>query len=195
MSSPSSIPSVVPTGGEPNAAAAFASDSESNVVPVDDKNDEDNIDLQPRPRVPTPRRRMHRTGSQVFLPRLVNRNLPYGQSLNRVEVKNKKYSILLSLVMYDWFHLMLRTPIYVTIPSLLFLWAVTTLIFAQIYVYVDTNNFADDCGLGEPGYPIEFGTGFAFSLITVSTVGCKLMWRRCNVDGLWIRMYVCVVSP
>ena len=45
--------------------------------------------------------------------------------------------------------------------------------FAGIYMWVDSNYKYDDCGLGEPGSPIEWGTAFAFSLETCTTVGCK----------------------
>jgi hypothetical protein len=128
--------------------------------------------LNHKPRQPT----LNRSGSQVFLPRLIHRNLPFNQSTNRIQVQNKTHRLLWSLLSKDLFHIMLRTPGYITIPIMVAVWVLATLVWAQIYVFVDTNNVNEDCGLGEPGFPIEFGTGFAFSLITISTVGCKYMF-------------------
>lgn len=112
-----------------------------------------------------------RCGSQVFLPRLIRRDLPFHQSKNRVQVRSKH--TVWWLMWYDWFHILLRAPTHITISALLMLWTASIVLWALIYVFVDTNQVEKDCGLGEPGYPIGFGTGFAFSMITASTVGCK----------------------
>lgn len=168
----SSHPSNDPEGSEPNKGDDTNVDANGNSS-FDDADSKLN-----RSKHGPPNRPFKRSGSQVFLPRLINRNLPYHQSTNQIQVKNKSYKPLLTLMWRDWFHILLRTPPYFVVPLLLAIWTVTTVVWAQIYVFVDRNNFEADCGLGEPGFPIEFGTGFAFSLITVSTVGCKLIVRR-----------------
>jgi hypothetical protein len=120
------------------------------------------------------RKGLSRTTSSVFLPRLVKRNLPFHQSSNRIAVKNeKKRSHILPLLMRDWFHVLLRMPVLASTTAMLSLWTVSILLFAAIYVRIDSVNLGTDCGLGPPGKPIPFGTAFAFSLETCTTVGCK----------------------
>lgn len=123
--------------------------------------------------------KLRRAGSQVFLPRLIVRGLNYNQSANRVQVKNKNTHTFLWLALRDWFHLLLRVPFCASIPFLLAIWVCSVLTFASIYIHVDYNYYNTDCGLGDPGIPIEFPTGFAFSLQTTTTVGCKVVqWNR-----------------
>jgi hypothetical protein len=77
--------------------------------------------------------------------------------------------------MFSGFSVLLRSHLYITIPLLLLIWVTAILIFAAIYVHIDTSNLDVDCGLGDPGFPITFATGFAFSLETCTTVGCKFV--------------------
>ena len=123
------------------------------------------------------RRRRHplrSTKSYVQLPRLVNRDMPFHQSRNRISVANERhYSKIWRLFLEDWFHCLLRMPTYLSVPLLLGIWTAVILMFAAIYVYIDTSNKYADCGLGDPGIPIAWGTSFAFSLETCTTVGCK----------------------
>ena len=112
--------------------------------------------------------------SNVFLPRLVDRNFPYHQSKNQIAVKNlHQDSGVVQLLLKDWFHVFLREHVLKSVTLLLVIWTVVILIFAAIYVKVDGDYLEKNCGLGEPGTPIEFGTAFAFSLETCTTVGCK----------------------
>lgn len=119
-------------------------------------------------------RTLDKSKSSVFLPRLVNRNLTYNQSKNRFAVKNiNGSSQLWPLLVRDWFHVLLRLPFHISIVGLLAIWTLLILAWAAIYVLVDTQSKEEDCGLGEPGFPIPFSTAFAFSLETCTTVGCK----------------------
>ena len=112
--------------------------------------------------------------SQVYLPRLIARNLPYHQSRNNMAVQSlKNHSHVYPLLLRDWFHVFLRLPTYFSVTLLLSVWTLFILIFAGIYVGIDTSNNLVNCGLGDPGFPITWGTAFAFSLETCTTVGCK----------------------
>ena len=112
--------------------------------------------------------------SQVRFPRLVKRDLPYHQSRNRVCVWNERHhSHVFPLLLLDWFHVFLRLPIWLSLSMLLVVWTVAILIFAGVYVHLDQQDIYADCGLGGPGTPIQWGTAFAFSLETCTTVGCK----------------------
>jgi hypothetical protein len=114
------------------------------------------------------------TRSNVQLPRLVNRDLPFHQSSNKIAVSNQKhYSNVWPLLVRDWFHVMLRLPTWSSVTMLLATWTGMILMFAGIYVGLDNKNKNYDCGLGPPGQPIAWGTSFAFSLETCTTVGCK----------------------
>jgi hypothetical protein len=126
--------------------------------------------------------RFAKVGSQHMLPtsnlspnkyvfsskhRLVKRNLPFFQSRNKLQVKNHHSSWrLFSLLKYDWFHIMLRTNMWVSLFTLLGLWTAAIIVFAGIYMAIDRKNLKADCGLGPPGKPIQFQTAFAFSLET-----------------------------
>lgn len=116
--------------------------------------------------------------SKVSLPRLVNRNFPYHQSANRIAVVNEKHhSHIWPLLLRDWFHVLMRMPTFGSILFLLVIWTSVILIFAGIYVKIDQYNVGMDCGLGDPGAPIAWGTSFAFSLETCTTVGCKYFFK------------------
>ena len=114
--------------------------------------------------------------SQVDLPRMVHRNLPFYQSRNRVKVKNSAYKLLWRLMILDWFHTLLRLPAYLSISFLLFLWVLLVAFYAFIYWYLDNIQYGHiDCGLGPtPQAPIAFMGAFAFSLETCTTVGYGL---------------------
>eukprot|EP00980_Cylindrotheca_fusiformis_P004332 scaffold921_cov126-Cylindrotheca_fusiformis.AAC.11 len=116
----------------------------------------------------------NKTQSTVFLPRLVDRLYPFHQSPNRLAVQNENLnSPVVSLLLKDWFHVCLRIPVWISLTVLLVIWTIVILIFAIVYVRIDETWFDRDCGLGEPSSPIKFGTAFAFSLETCTTVGCK----------------------
>ena len=117
-----------------------------------------------------------RSHSTVFLPRLVERDLSYNQSRNRVAVKNSNHRNLgiYRLLVLDWFHVFLRIPVWVSITLLLAIWTLVIVLFALLYVKIDKTWLEEDCGLGEPNLPIAFGTSFAFSLETCTTVGYGL---------------------
>ena len=112
-------------------------------------------------------------------PRLVQRNLPYNQSRNIFEIKNK-YGIkklkMMHLVSNDFFHVMLRAPTIVSLTALVSLWTMGILIFAQLYIWADARNPHVDCGLATSGdgQTIPWHTAFAFSLETSTTVGYGL---------------------
>ena len=122
------------------------------------------------------RHRLRSTKSFVNLPRLVRQDMPFHQSRNKLSVKNEQhYSKIWKLLLTDWFHVMLRLPTWFSVSMLLCTWTAVILMFAAIYVAIDTQNKEIDCGLGEPGFPIAWATSFAFSLETCTTVGCKFV--------------------
>lgn len=114
-------------------------------------------------------------------PRLIQRNLPFEQSKNFVEIQNRERdrkitfdSAFKYVLSHNWFHLMLRWPTFLSISFLVLLWFVLIIIFAYIYVFVDKNAPNAQCGLGNPGETIGFSAAFAFSLETCTTVGFGL---------------------
>jgi hypothetical protein len=121
-------------------------------------------------------------GTQVFLPRMILRNMPYHQSNNQCQVihtNKRKDSTLFRLLLSDWFHVLLRIKMHYSICMLLGLWLGTILLFAIVYVGIDHVYENADCGLGkEPPILIAFAAAFAFSLETCTTVGCE--WQRIN---------------
>lgn len=132
-----------------------------------------------RRRRPLRQRQSSRYSSTVFLPRLVDRKFPYHQSQNRIAVRNINHrSHIYKLLLKDWFHVLLRIPANASLTGLLILWTIAILFFAVVYVYIDEAYLDLNCGLGDPGSPIQFGTAFAFSLETCTTVGCKLQWNE-----------------
>jgi len=133
------------------------------------------------------------SGTQVFLPRMILRNMPYCQSNNQCQVinnfntgarnKNKGgcYSSsssssfgLYRLLLSDWFHVLLRIQMHYSILMLLAAWLGMIMVFALAYMEIDTIYDNLDCGLGEPPVHITFAAAFAFSLETCTTVGYGL---------------------
>lgn len=127
----------------------------------------------------------------IELPRILPRNLNFGQSHNRLQItringefvkhgnkeqrrqQKKLYGGTISrLLWWNWFHVVLRYPGVYSLSFLLASWTAIVLMFAGIYVGLDTLNKEINCGLGPPGIPIAWGTAFAFSLETCTTVGC-----------------------
>jgi hypothetical protein len=107
--------------------------------------------------------------TELPLPRLVQRNLPFAQSQNRVRIgHNQGYKIYM-LLRHDWFHVILRLRTSVSLLILLTIWTSAILIFAGLYVWVDNRNPEVNCGLGLEGNPIRFGSAFAFALETCTT--------------------------
>ena len=122
-------------------------------------------------------------------PRLIERNLPFHQSHNKFNIKNKfgqfRYRMLWNLYRHDWFHVMMRWPTALSILLLICIWTSIILIFAKIYVEVGAADPSVDCGLAPDGGPIQWNSAFAFSLQTCTTVGYTLpgsswaFFRRC----------------
>jgi Inward rectifier potassium channel transmembrane domain len=126
------------------------------------------------------------------IPRLVQRNLPYHQSRNELQIQNYiptraerayypqsipehyTYYQLYKIFQSDWFHVSLRAPLYGTLTSLLIVWTLMIVLWAAIYMGVDNMNPNESCGLGPAGSPIKFYGAFAFSLETCTTVGYGL---------------------
>eukprot|EP00541_Cyclophora_tenuis_P008149 CAMPEP_0116540964 /NCGR_PEP_ID=MMETSP0397-20121206/230_1 /TAXON_ID=216820 /ORGANISM="Cyclophora tenuis, Strain ECT3854" /LENGTH=430 /DNA_ID=CAMNT_0004064875 /DNA_START=22 /DNA_END=1314 /DNA_ORIENTATION=- len=104
----------------------------------------------------------HRTTT----PRLVERNLPYNQSRNKLQMLKH----LKGLRFEDWFHVALRMSTSTSLLILLILWTLVICAFALIYKWVDAAYVGTDCGLG----PLSYGAYFAFSLETCTTVGYGL---------------------
>lgn len=123
----------------------------------------------------TYRNRRGMTGSSgapeddIQLARLVHRDLPFSQSRNRVNVHHNHGFKIFRLLRFDWFHVILRYPKGLCLLFLLSIWTFVIIIFAFIYVAVDSRQPAVDCGLGKIGSPIQFGQSFAFSLETSTT--------------------------
>jgi len=115
-------------------------------------------------------------------PRLVPRSLPFHQSKNTVSIQNTYGKhlrrALWKLYQHDWFHVFLRLPTPLSIVVLLSIWTLELLIFALIYVAVDSHDTTVDCGLWPvTGQPITFYGAFAFALETSTTVGYTLPGR------------------
>lgn len=111
------------------------------------------------------------------IPRLVHRNAPFKQSRQEIAVVNKSHYKLLKvqrLLSQDWYHIFLRQNTLVTIIALLSIWTLVVIIFALVYMGIDAENPMLECGLGSSGNPIQFGSAFAFSLETCTTVGYGL---------------------
>jgi len=107
-------------------------------------------------------------------PRFIPRNLPFDQSWNRVNVTHNQGFKMFLLLRHDWFHVLLRMHTWQSVPMLLSGWTTLIIIFAGLYVWVDSRDPSIACGLGPEGAPIEFGPAFAFSLETCTTVGYGL---------------------
>jgi hypothetical protein len=118
--------------------------------------------------------------SQVQLeptfPRLIDRNLPFHQSKNKVDIRHgHSRKDLIRLRTYNWFHVFLRLTTWKSVLILLFIWTSLILIFAGLYAGVDRANPDIDCGLGnQQGQSISYSAAFSFSLETCTTVGYTL---------------------
>ena len=120
-------------------------------------------------------RRRNQRESTVFLPRMVDRNLPFHQSRNKMNIKNldpKRF--LWKLQIEDWFHSLLRLNPCLSIGVLLLIWISIVCLFAAIYWFQDNVHYRKiDCGLGITETEFISASGaFAFSLETSTTVGC-----------------------
>jgi len=109
-------------------------------------------------------------------PRLIDRNLPFHQSKNKVHIHHgHSRGDLYRLLKYNWFHVFLRIKTPKSLSVLLLIWTCMILVFAALYAAVDRANLNVDCGLGnDPTVPITYYTAFAFSLETCTTVGYGL---------------------
>ena len=109
-------------------------------------------------------------------PRLVQRNLPFSQSKNKVSVIHNKGVQIAPLLRHDWFHVFLRLPSKYSLFLLLSTWTGAVLIFAGFYMAYDNVNDDEVCRLGVSAEePMEFGAAFAFSVETCTTVGYGLV--------------------
>jgi hypothetical protein len=107
-------------------------------------------------------------------PRLVRRNLAFGQSRNVVQVHHNQGLRINTLVRHDFFHVLLRRPSWQSLLGLLAVWSLFIIVFALLYVGVDSNQSNKSCILGSAEIPIPFRGAFAFSLQTCTTVGYTL---------------------
>jgi len=109
-------------------------------------------------------------------PRLIERNLPYGQSRNKIHIRHRhSRSSLYRLLKYNWFHVFLRLKTKISLFILLILWTAMILFFAWLYYIVDRTSPGVDCGLSNYGNSyISYHGAFGFSLETATTVGYSL---------------------
>jgi len=134
------------------------------------------------------------------IPRMVHRNMPFGQSKNDIAVTRAVTSVsprLSGLLRHDWYHVILGWPTALSLLGLLVIWTLVIIIFALIYRHVDKP--LNNCGLGAKGETIGFSTAFAFSLETCTTVGYGLpngtngfFEPECGMLQFWI--YLQMVS-
>ena len=131
-------------------------------------------------------------------PRLVQRNLPFSQSKNKVSVIHNKGVQIIPLLRHDWFHVFLRLPSKYSLFMLLSSWTGAVLLFAGFYMAYDKWNDQEECRLGvSPEEPLAFGAAFAFSVETCTTVGYGLpsgtnaFFQECQ--GLQFIIYVQMV--
>mmetsp|Transcript_23378 Transcript_23378/g.34651 ORF Transcript_23378/g.34651 Transcript_23378/m.34651 type:complete len:646 (-) Transcript_23378:344-2281(-) len=109
-------------------------------------------------------------------PRLIERNMAFGQSANEVSIRHKRNIGLKKwlLLKNDWFHVLLRVETFPSLCGLLSIWTTIVMIFVGIYMGIDRSYAGTNCGLGQEGNYISFGAAFAFSLETATTVGYGL---------------------
>mmetsp|Transcript_29065 Transcript_29065/g.53176 ORF Transcript_29065/g.53176 Transcript_29065/m.53176 type:complete len:519 (-) Transcript_29065:119-1675(-) len=111
--------------------------------------------------------------------RILERNLPFHQSKNTLSIGNHNKSALKKMAWFiyhhDWFHLYLRLPTYASVLIFLSLWTSMILVFAGLYIAIDKSH-PGDCGLSftDDDGSIKYGSAFAFSLETTTTVGYGL---------------------
>ena len=60
---------------------------------------------------------------------------------------------------------------------LVLIWTMFLLIFAEVYVLIDSREVDIDCGLGKKGSPIDYTGAFAFALETTTTVSFLLCYQ------------------
>ena len=126
--------------------------------------------------------------------RLVKRNLPFFQSENALRVASQHAEIrLFALLTKDWFHVVLRMNLWLSLLVLLSIWTVAIIVFAGIYMRIDRAQPHVNCGLGVIGSPIEFAPAFAFSLETCTTVGCVGLRQPQNIFQKPV--FLSVLSP
>jgi hypothetical protein len=114
--------------------------------------------------------------------RILERNLPFHQSKNTLSIGNHNKSALKKMAWFiyhhDWFHLYLRLPTYASVLIFLSLWTSMILVFAGLYIAIDKSH-PGDCGLSftDDDGSIKYGSAFAFSLETTTTVGKDGQWK------------------
>ena len=120
--------------------------------------------------------RQSETQLEPTFPRLIERNLPFHQSKNKVDIRHgHSRNDIFRLRCYNWFHVFLRLPTWKSIFFLLLIWTSLVLIFAALYIGADRASPNVDCGLGNvPGQLLPYHTAFSFSLETCTTVGFGL---------------------
>lgn len=111
-------------------------------------------------------------------PRLIERNLPYHQSRNKLYIKHRNArGPLYRLLQYNWFHVFLRLKTAYSVMILLTFWTFMVMFFAFVYYKIDAATPGIDCGLKASGpdvEPISYHGAFGFSLETATTVGYSL---------------------
>lgn len=102
--------------------------------------------------------------------------MKFSQSQNelQMEVRNFSEHGAWHLIRSDWYHALLNYPGYVSIFLILIPWTLQILLFAGFYMAVDHSYKGIDCGLVLPEDQENYGTYFAFSLETCTTVGYGL---------------------
>ena len=60
---------------------------------------------------------------------------------------------------------------------LVLIWTMFLLIFAEVYVLIDSQEVDIDCGLGKKNSPIDYYGAFAFALETTTTVSFLLCYQ------------------
>ena len=114
---------------------------------------------------------LYRAHCTKIPPRLVERNLPFNQSRNILQVEHNQGLKITRLTLYDFFHVLLRLPSAVTVFVLVILWTASSLFFAAMYYAVDPDEAGTDCRLRSFDKPILYATAFANSIQTGSGVG------------------------
>ena len=110
-------------------------------------------------------------------PRLIERNLPYHQSRNKIVIQHRhERKSLYKLLRHSWFFVFLRLKTRYSVAILLGLWTLMIMFFAEIYHALDAATPNKDCGLSNfgSGIPITYHGAFGFSLETATTVGYSL---------------------
>jgi hypothetical protein len=182
-----STPEIRNVKSDAAAAAAVSSNAASSRINAFSQRSDSTVTNPRNSTVPavTARRRMFKhSGSQYYkyssrnvmsqpVPRLVKRDLQFNQSRNTLQIEMKDLSkFTYMLQREDWYHVFLRLPASQSITLLLVPWTLCLLLFAGIYMGVDRAYEGTDCGLTDS--QSSYGTYFAFSLETCTTVGYGL---------------------